>query len=199
MHACSKAEIPAYYFLEGCEMPIYRFEGKTPKIAASAWVAPTAIVIGAVEIGEKCYIGHGCILRGDYGRIVVGDGTAIEEGAVVHARPNDVTTFGKRVTLGHGAMIHNATIRDDAVIGMRAVVSDFSVVGEWCIIGEMGLVKNGQQVESGKVAVGAPVKIVGEVEDRHKSMWSYAKLLYIDMVRRYKKSFEEIGPEEVDR
>ncbi len=179
-------------------MPIYKFEKKTPSIADSAWVAPTAIVIGEVEIGEECYIGHGCILRGDYGRIVVGDGTAIEEGAIVHARPGDVTTFGKRVTLGHGAMVHNATIRDDAVVGMRAVVSDYSEVGEWCIIGEMGLVKNGQKVPAGKVAVGVPVKVVGEVEKRHKSMWTYGKYLYIDMVRRYKKSFEEIGFDEVE-
>lgn len=107
-------------------MPIYTFEDRTPRIARSAYVAPSAQVIGDVRIGEECYVGHGAILRGDYGTIVVGAGTAIEEGVIVHARPGDRAVFGLDVTVGHGAMIHNATIEDGAVIGMRATVSDYA-------------------------------------------------------------------------
>jgi phenylacetic acid degradation protein len=145
-------------------MPIYAFEGRLPQIDPSAYVSPTATVIGNVIVGARCYIGHGAILRGDYGSIEVGAETAIEEGVIIHARPDDWTRVGRRVTLGHGAMVHNATIHDRAVIGMRAVVSDFSEVGEGALIGEMGLVKNGQKIPADKVAVGVPVRVIGDVD-----------------------------------
>ena len=166
-------------------MGIFSFEGKKPDIDASAYVSPTAMMVGRVTIGQRCYIGHGAILRGDYGCIEIGDETAIEEGVIIHARPSDWTRIGRRVTVGHGAMIHNAVIHDGAVIGMRAVVSDFSEVGAGAIVGEMGLVKNGQQVPPASVAVGIPVKVVGEVEEKHRAMTHWAKDLYADLAERY--------------
>ena len=176
-------------------MPIYTFEGRQPVIAESTYVSPTAQIIGDVNIGERCYIGHGAILRGDYGSIEVGDETAVEEGVIVHARPGDCTTIGRRVTLGHGAMVHNASILDGAVIGMRAVVSDFSEVGEGALVGEMCLVKNSQKIPARKVAVGVPAKIVGDVEERHSMMTHVAKDLYVEMARRYSAGgMVEIGP-----
>jgi phenylacetic acid degradation protein len=155
-------------------MPIYSFEGRQPRIADSAYVSPTAQIIGHVVIGARCYVGHGAILRGDYGSIEIGDETAIEEGVIIHARPDDWTRIGKRVTLGHGAMVHNAVIRDGAVIGMRAVVSDFSEVGEGAIVGEMSLVKNKQTVPARKVAVGVPVTVIGDVSEKHHAMTHWA-------------------------
>ena len=166
-------------------MALYVFEGKKPRVGEGAFVAESATVIGDVEIGKKAYVGHVVILRGDYGRIEVGDGTALEEGVIVHARPKDKTVFGKRVTVGHGAMIHNAIIKDFAVIGMRATISDFSVVGEWCIIGEMSLVKRNQEIPEGAVAVGSPAKVIGKVTAEQKKFWSYGKELYIEMAQRY--------------
>jgi phenylacetic acid degradation protein len=168
------------------KMPIYSFEGKRPQIAFSAYIAPTAIVIGNVTIGESCYIGHGAILRGDYGAIEIGDETAVEEGVIVHARPNNQTRIGRRVTIGHGAMIHNAVVCDGAVIGMRAVVSDDSKVGEGSIVGEAGLVKSKQVIPAGKVAVGVPVRVVGDVGEQHSRMTKSAKEIYVALARRYK-------------
>jgi carbonic anhydrase/acetyltransferase-like protein (isoleucine patch superfamily) len=176
-------------------MPSYAFEGRRPDIAGSAYLAPSAIVIGKVEIGERCYIGHGAILRGDYGAIAIGEETAVEEGVIIHARPEDWTRIGKRVTLGHGAMVHNATILDGAVIGMRAVISDFSVVGEGAIVGEMTLVKNHQQIPGQKVAVGVPARVVGDVDRRHRDMTHWAKELYVDLAGRYASgSLVELEP-----
>lgn len=166
-------------------MALYQFEERKPRVAKGAFVAESALVIGDVQIGKDAYIGHGVILRGDYGTIIVGEGTAIEEGVIVHARPNDRTLFGNHVTIGHGAMIHNAQIKDYAVIGMRATISDYSVVGEWAIIGEMGLVKNSQNVPDSVVAVGVPVRVVGKVDKKQKDFWSYGKKLYEEMARRY--------------
>ena len=166
-------------------MALYQFEEHKPRVSQGAFVAESALVIGDVQIGKDAYIGHGAILRGDYGTIHVGDGTAIEEGVIVHARPNDRTEFGSHVTVGHGAMIHNARIKDYAVIGMRATISDYSVVGEWTIIGEMGLVKSHQKVPDGVVAVGVPVKVAGKVDKKQKDFWSYGKRLYVEMAHRY--------------
>jgi tRNA-Thr(GGU) m(6)t(6)A37 methyltransferase TsaA len=166
-------------------MPIYAFEERRPTIAATAYLAPSALIIGRVIIGERCYIGHGVILRGDYGTIEIGEETAVEEGVIVHARPSDFTRIGRRVTLGHGAMVHNAVIHDGAVIGMRAVVSDYSEVGEGAIVGELGLVKNGQKVPPRKVAVGVPVRVLGDVDERHRAMTHWAKDLYVDLAARY--------------
>jgi carbonic anhydrase/acetyltransferase-like protein (isoleucine patch superfamily) len=166
-------------------MALYQFEERKPRVAQGAFVAESALVIGDVQISKDAYIGHGVILRGDYGTVIVGEGTAIEEGVIVHARPNDRTIFGNYVTVGHGAMIHNARIRDYAVIGMRATISDYSLVGEWTIIGEMGLVKNNQNVPDGVVAMGVPVKVMGKVDKKRKEFWSYGKKLYVEMARRY--------------
>ena len=82
-------------------MTVYEFEGRVPEIAATAYVAPSAQVIGRVVIGEECWIGHGAILRGDYGTILVGDQTAVEDGVIVHARPDDTTRLGRRQAAKH--------------------------------------------------------------------------------------------------
>jgi len=166
-------------------MAFYAFEGKKPKIRKGVFVADSALVIGDVRVDENAYIGHGVILRADYGTIIVGKGTAVEEGVVVHARPNDRTVIGNHVTVGHGAMIHNAKIKDYAVIGMRATISDFSIVGEWAIIGEMGLVKNKQEIPDCVVAVGVPVRVIGDVTEEQREFWSHGKNLYVQMARRY--------------
>jgi carbonic anhydrase/acetyltransferase-like protein (isoleucine patch superfamily) len=166
-------------------MPIFAFESKRPAIATTAYVSPTAVVIGDVTVGQRCYIGHGAILRGDYGAIEIGDETAVEEGVIVHARPGNRTRIENRVTLGHGAMIHNAVVRDGAVIGMRAVVSDDAEVGAGAIVGELGLVRSGQVVPPRKVAVGVPVRVIGDVGDRHANMTRRAKEIYVDLAERY--------------
>ncbi len=173
-------------------MTLYEFEGRVPVIHERAYVAPSAQVIGRVVVGADCYVGHGAILRGDYGTIEIGEGTAVEEGCIVHARPEDATRIGRRVTLGHGAMVHNATIEDDAVIGMRATISDFAVVGKGALVGEMGLVKRRQQVPAGKIAVGVPVKVIGDVSDANRDMTVWAKDIYVDLAKRYSRGLREI-------
>ena len=174
-------------------MPVYCFKDRKPQISPHAYIAPSAQVIGRVTIGEACYIGHGAILRADYGTIVIGEGTAVEEGCIIHARPNGITQIGKEVTLGHGAMVHNATIEDYAVIGMRSVISDFSRVGSWTIIGEMGLVKNGQIVPPRKVAVGIPVRIVGGISEEQKKFWTEGKELYRNLALQYPDELKEVA------
>lgn len=176
-------------------MPLYAFEDRVPSIDQSAYVAPSAVIIGDVVIGRDCYVGPGAILRGDYGRIEIGAGSAVEEGVILHARPDGVTAIGDRVTLGHGAIVHNAIVEDGAVIGMRAVVSDFSRVGAGAIVGEAALVRRDQVVPEGAIAFGVPARVIGKVGEAQEDMLVHAKDLYIDLARRYPKALREIDRE----
>ncbi|MBU0638474.1 MAG: gamma carbonic anhydrase family protein, partial [Planctomycetes bacterium] len=119
---------------------IYTFEGKLPVVDKQAYVHPSADVLGDVSIGAGCWIGPGARLRGDYGRITIGRNTSIEDNCVIHARPGEQTTIGAWVTVGHGAIVHNATIHDWAILGMGSVVSDWTSVGEWAVVAEGAVV-----------------------------------------------------------
>ena len=162
-------------------MPVYEMNGRRPQIGEGTWIAPSAEIIGDVRIGRNCYIGFGAIIRGDYGTITIGDESAIEEAVVIHARPMQRADIGYRVTVGHMALIHNATVRDWAVIGMHAVVSDYSEVGEWAIIAEHSLVKRKQVIPAGQIYGGSPAALIGPVEERHRQNWTLGKQAYVDL------------------
>ncbi len=171
---------------------LYKFDGKRPSVGKNSYVSELASVIGDVLIGDHCYIGHGVILRGDYGRIEIGRGSAVEEGVVVHAPPNELSKIGESVTIGHGAIIHSREIGNYAVIGMGAVLSIMSAVGEWTIIAEGGIVKQKQELPSRIVAAGNPVKIIRDITSKDIDFWSYGKQLYVDLAQKYLKDGMEI-------
>ncbi len=173
---------------------IYEFDGRKPVIGRDSYVGESALVIGDVRIGDNCYIGHGAILRGDYGTIIVGDGTAVEEGVIVHASPDFTCNIGEKVTIGHGAIIHSERIGDLAVIGMGAVLSIMAEVGERAIVAEGAVVKMRQKIPAGVVAAGNPAKVVRDIEDRDEKLWAWGKQLYIDLAKKYL----ELGMQRVD-
>lgn len=175
-------------------MAIYQFEGRTPILGRDTYVHPSADVIGAVTIGDGCWIGPGARLRGDYGSIMVGNGTSIEENCVIHARPDQSTRIGNNVTVGHGCVLHNCTIHDYAVIGMGSVVSDWAVVGEWSVVGEGAVVRQHQEVPSGQIAVGVPAKLLDKlVGEEYKAEWLRFKQTYQDLARRYPDGLVEVS------
>ncbi|RLG70004.1 MAG: gamma carbonic anhydrase family protein [Methanobacteriota archaeon] len=165
-------------------MAVYSFEGRKPVIGRGTYVHPSADIIGNVVVGGRCFIGPGARIRGDYGRIEIGSNTAVEDNCVIHARPGEQTRIGDWVTLGHGAIIHNCSIADWVVVGMGAVVSDYAELGEWCVIGEGGVVRNNQKVAPGAIAVGVPVKVVGEVSQEYKDQWRRFKEIYSELAEK---------------
>ncbi len=173
-------------------MALYEFEGKRPQIGKNSYVADTADVIGDVIIGEGCFIGVGARVRGDYGSVRIGDQTSVQENVVIHARDGDQTVIGSRVQLGHGCILHNCTVKDQAVIGIGAILTDFSVVGEWSIIGEGAVVRG--EVPDGMIAVGIPVRVIGQVTEKHKEEWRYYKDKYVELAGvRYPRGLKRIG------
>lgn len=173
-------------------MALYEFEGKRPQIGKTSFVPETADVIGDVIIGEGCFIGVGARIRGDYGSIHIGDRTSVQENVVIHARENGKTIVGSNVQLGHGCILHNCTVKDNAVIGIGAILTDFSIVGDWAIVGEGAVVRG--EVPDGSIAVGVPAKVIGQVTAKHKEEWQYYKDKYAELASvRYPKGLKRIG------
>ena len=174
-------------------MTVYEFESRIPKIGKNSYVSHSAAVIGKVTIGEECYIAPGAIVKGDYGEIRIGNGTSVQDNVVVHARPNEITIIGDNVTLGHGCIIHNATVKDEAVIGMGAIVSDYAIVGTWSVVGEGAVVRQKFEIPDEKIAVGVPAKIIADVQDHHKDELSHFKSIYRSLAIRYPKGLKKIA------
>lgn len=164
---------------------LYEFEGRRPEIGEGSYVAPSAQVIGNVKIGRGCYIGHGAIVRGDYGDIEIGDGTAVEEAVVIHVLSGEKSVVGSHCTLGHGAVVHSSFMGDWAVIGMNAVVSIGARVGRWAIVAEGAVVKQGDSVPDETMAAGIPAKPIRPVLPRDKAVWEERKQIYVELAGRY--------------
>lgn len=144
---------------------IYEFNGYKPVIHESAFVHPQAAVTGNVIIGKNVYIGPGAAIRGDWGQIVIEDGCNVQENCTIHMFPGTTVTLKEAAHIGHGAIIHGATIGKNVLVGMNAVIMDNAEVGDHCIIGALCFVPADMRIEARKVVVGNPAKVVKEVSD----------------------------------
>lgn len=172
-------------------MPVYEFKGKVPRIGEGTWVAPGADIIGDVLIGKNCWIGPNAVIRGDFGTIIIGDETAVEDGAVIHT-PGTLT-IGEKVTIGHLAMIHNSIIKDNAVIGMNSTLGDNAQVGSWSIVAEHSLVKKNQIVPDYKLYAGSPAVEKGDINQTYQEIMQAGKQMYKDLVLQYRNTLKKIG------
>jgi carbonic anhydrase/acetyltransferase-like protein (isoleucine patch superfamily) len=171
-------------------MPIYEINNKRPVIGAGTWIAPSAEIIGDVEIGRGSYIGFGAVIRADFGRIEIGSGTLIEENVVIHS--GSIVKIGDKVIIGHMAMIHDAIINDRALVGMKSMICDGASIGEWTIVAEQSLVKNNQAIPPAKIFAGSPAREIGELTERHRSKLITGQQSYTDMIGQYFKTFKRI-------
>jgi phenylacetic acid degradation protein len=144
---------------------VYSIDGVTPVIHPTAYVHPTAVLIGDVIIGPRCYVGPGACLRGDFGRLVMEEGSNLQDTCVVHGFPGSDTVIEVDGHIGHGAVIHGARIGRNALVGMNAVVMDGAVIGESSIVAAMSFVKSGMQVPPRSMVMGMPAKIVRSLSD----------------------------------
>ena len=133
---------------------------KGPSVHSSAFVHSRAVVIGNVTVGAKASVWPCAVLRGDIAPITIGEGTNIQDGAVVHVADGLPAVIGQRVTVGHLAMIHACTIGDECLIGMHATILDGAAIGARCIIGAGALVTKGTVIPAGSMVLGSPAKVV---------------------------------------
>jgi carbonic anhydrase/acetyltransferase-like protein (isoleucine patch superfamily) len=171
---------------------IYRFEDRVPSIGEGTFVFETATVVGDVTLGKEVYVGPGAIVRGDYGKVIVGDRVSIEENVVIHARPGEQAIIKDDVTLGHSCVVHNCTINDHAIIGMGAVVSDYAHVGTWGVVAEGAVVRAKGEVEPETVVTGVPAKPIRKIDESYKEQYTRFKAIYADLARRYPVGLERL-------
>jgi len=143
----------------------YEFNGIKPVADPSSFIHLQAVVTGSVIIGKDVYIGPGAALRGDWGTIIIEDGCNIQENCTVHMFPGITVLLKKAAHIGHGAIIHGATIGRNCLIGMNAVIMDEVELGDECIVGALSFIKQGEKIPSRSLIAGNPAKIIKEVSD----------------------------------
>lgn len=164
---------------------IRSFEGKTPKIAESAFVSEAAYVIGDVEIGEGSSVWPGAVIRGDFAKIKIGRNNLIEDNCVIHTGvPIEI---GDSNTIGHGVVIHSLKIGSSNLIGMNATVLDDVEIGNHCVIGAGCLVSQGMKIPDNSFVVGVPAEIKGQVAPKRRGPRAQGGLSYTDLTRKYKE------------
>lgn len=144
---------------------IMKFKEHYPKIDPTAWIAPSADVIGNVEIGENSSIWFGCVLRGDVTEIKIGKNSNIQDLSMIHMDTHSKTIIGDNVTVGHKVMLHGCVIEDNCLIGMSATVLDNAVIGEGSIVGANSLVTAGKVFPPRSLIMGSPAKVVKELTE----------------------------------
>ncbi len=159
------------------------------KIDPSAFIAPGAIIIGDVTIGAESSVWFGAILRGDIAQIVIGRGTNIQDGAVVHVDIGRPTFIGDGVTVGHGAVLHGCTVGDNVLIGIRAVVLTGAVIGENSLIGAGAVVTEGTVIPPNSLVLGVPARVAGEVSSELLQRIKESAEHYKNYIQVYKGSF----------
>ncbi|WP_063551755.1 transferase hexapeptide repeat family protein [Burkholderia territorii] len=147
-------------------MALFEFNGTRPRIDPSAYVHPSAVLIGDVTIGAGCYIGPHASLRGDFGAIVVEDGSNVQDGCVLHVGIGETCRLGVNSHIGHGAIVHGATLEPDTMIGMNAVVMDGATIGATTIVAACAFVKAGYDVPRGVLLAGVPGRVVRRLSDK---------------------------------
>ena len=181
---------------------VYEIDGVRPVVHPSAYVHPSAVLIGDVIVGPRCYIGPLASLRGDFGRLVLEEGVNIQDSCVMHGFPGEDTVVEADGHIGHGAVLHGCRVKRNAMVGMNAVVMDKAVIGEESIVAAMSFVKAGMEVPPRSMVMGSPARVVRELRDEEIKWKSFGTKQYHDLTVRSLASMrlvESLDAEELDR
>lgn len=173
---------------------VYAFEGVIPVIDPSAFVHPSAVLLGDVIVGPGCYVGPGAVLRGDFGRIVMQRESNLQDNCVVHSGPEIDCTISERAHIGHGAILHYCTVGRDALVGMQAVVMDRAVIGERAIVAAMSFVKVGAVIPPLVLVAGVPGKVVRELTEADLANKRGGTDLYVELAQRCRQGLVATDP-----
>ena len=170
--------------MQSVRLKVYSIDGVTPVVHPLAYVHPEAVLIGDVIIEEGCYIGPCASLRGDFGRIIVRQGSNVQDNCTLHSMPGFDCVVGVNGHIGHGAIIHSAQLGPNVLVGMNAVVMDHARIGESAMIGATSFVKAGAEVPAGHLAAGVPARVLRELSMDELAKKVDATKLYQQLARR---------------
>ncbi len=159
---------------------IYQYEDRVPTLGNGVFVAPSADVIGSVNLGDQVSVWFGAVIRGDTDIINIGAGTNVQDTAVIHTDPGIQANIGCNITIGHCAMIHGCTIGDNSLIGINAVILNGAVIGKNCLIGANALVPEGMVIPDNSMVLGTPAKIVRQLDEKTIAVLQSSAAIYIE-------------------
>jgi phenylacetic acid degradation protein len=171
---------------------VYSIDGITPVVDPTAYVHPSAVLIGDVIVAARAYIGPCACLRGDFGRIVVEEGANIQDTCMLHGFPGKDTVVGAQVTVGHGAVLHGCVVRRGALVGMNAVVNDNAEVGEEAVVAALAFVKAEQKIPPRALAAGTPARVLRSLSEQELAWKKDNMFLYQDLARRSATTMQEV-------
>ena len=174
-------------------MAIYELDGTAPKLAAGAWVADNATVIGQVEMAENASVWYGCVVRGDSEKIRIGRNSNIQDGTVLHSDPGVPLTIGDDVTVGHQVMLHGCTIGDGSLIGIQAVVLNNAKIGRNSIVGAGSVVTEGKEFPDNSMIVGSPAKVIRTLAADAVAKFQRIPPHYVENAKRHASGMKKIG------
>jgi phenylacetic acid degradation protein len=172
----------------------YEFNGIKPIVHPSAFVHPQAAVTGNVIIGKDVYIGPGCALRGDWGQIIIEDGCNVQENCTVHMFPGVTVLLKEGAHIGHGAIIHGATIGRNCLIGMNAVIMDEVDLGDECIVGALCFIRQSEKIPPRSLLVGNPAKVIKQVSDEMMTWKTEGTALYQRLPQQCRDTLKPCEP-----
>jgi carbonic anhydrase/acetyltransferase-like protein (isoleucine patch superfamily) len=164
---------------------IVEYEGKRPRIGQDVFIAPTAVIIGDVEIGDGASVWYGVVLRGDEGRIAIGRGSNVQDNAVIHTTPAIPTIIKEDVTVGHGALLEGCTVEDGAVVGMGAVVLHAAVIGRQAMVAAGSVVTQGAIIPPRTLAAGSPAVVKKELSGAALASVEFSAKVYHELSASY--------------
>lgn len=156
-----------------------------PSVAESAFLAPGAVVVGAVELGVEASVWYGAVLRGDINRIIVGAQSNVQDGSVLHVSDDFPCILGERVSVGHRAVVHACKVGDEVLVGMGAIIMDGARIGARSIVAAGSLVTKGMVVPEGSLVVGAPARVLRPLSAEEQAENAQLALKYVEISRRY--------------
>ena len=174
--------------------PLWALEGVVPNIAPDAWVAPSAAVIGNVELGAGASVWWHCVLRGDTNFIRIGAGTNIQDGSILHVAAGKLPCLiGENVTVGHACIVHACTLEDRAFVGMGATVLDGAVIEEGGMLGARGLLTPGKRIGRNELWTGAPARLVRVMSADERAAWDKTAVHYQELAQRFRVGLSPVA------
>ena len=175
-------------------MPLFSFEGHEPVVSPTAWIAPTATLVGRVRVEDEASVWYGAVIRADFGPIVIRRGANVQDGSVLHGGGELAAEIGEGATVGHLCVVHTARIGEEALIGNGATVLDGAVIGSRALVAAGAVVPPGMTVPDGMLAAGVPARVVGELTAGAKQWVESNPEVYRDLARRHAATVEPVSP-----
>ncbi|HVL80978.1 MAG TPA: gamma carbonic anhydrase family protein [Actinomycetota bacterium] len=174
-------------------MPLYEFEGKAPRVHPSAFIAPTASLVGDVTVEEGASVWYGAVVRADYAPVVIRAGANVQDGAVIHGPPGHTTEIGAGATVAHNCVVHGATIGSEALVANGSIVLDGAKVGARCLVAAGSVVQTNAEVEDGMLVAGAPAQVKRPIDGTPAEIWvNLNPQAYRELADRHRTGLREV-------